>query len=51
MARLDDVAKGILRICSFDPVYRIIFNQFLIADGRPALIRTGNYAAFESVWS
>jgi len=49
MTRLDEVAKGIFRISSFDTNYRISFNQFLIVDERPTLIHTGVYSAFESV--
>ncbi len=49
MARVDEVAKGVFRISSFDPAYHISFNQFLIVDDRPALIHTGIYPAYESV--
>jgi flavorubredoxin len=49
MTRVDEVAHGIFRISSFDPTYRISFNQFLIVDERPALIHTGVYPAYDSV--
>ena len=47
--RLDPVAEGIYRIATFDPAHGITFNQFLIADDRPALIHTGPYQAYAAV--
>jgi flavorubredoxin len=49
MARIDEVAAGIFRISAFNPVYQITFNQFLIADERPALIHTGIHSAYDAV--
>jgi flavorubredoxin len=39
--RIDEVADGIYRIATWQEPYGITFNQFLIADERPALIHTG----------
>jgi flavorubredoxin len=47
--RLDPVGDGIYRIATFDPNYGISFNQFLIADDKPALIHTGPHQAYEQV--
>jgi flavorubredoxin len=47
--RIDPVDNGIYRIATFDPTYGISFNQFLIADQRPALIHTGTYQVYEQV--
>jgi flavorubredoxin len=47
--RLDEVGDGIYRIATFDPNYNISFNQFLIADEKPALIHTGPHFAYEQV--
>jgi len=39
--RIDEFVGGIYRISTWQPQYGITFNQFLIADERPALIHTG----------
>ena len=39
--RIDEIVGGIYRISTWQPQYGITFNQFLIADERPALIHTG----------
>ena len=39
--RTDEIVRGIYRISTWQPQYGITFNQFLIADERPALIHTG----------
>src|SRR5207248_8718637 len=49
MTWIDEVARGVYRISAFDPAYHISFNQYLIADERPALIHTGVYPAYEAV--
>lgn len=49
MARVDQVAEGIYRICSFNPEHGITMNQFVIDDEEPALIHTGTYPAYEEV--
>lgn len=49
MARVDEVAKGIYRIATFDPGYGITFNQFVIADERPTLIHTGPHPSYDAV--
>jgi flavorubredoxin len=47
--RIDHIAGGIYRISSMTDAYGITFNQFLIDDERPALIHTGEHAAYESI--
>lgn len=47
--RIDPVGDDIYRIATFDPTYGISFNQFLIADDRPALIHTGTWQVYEAV--
>lgn len=47
--RVDPVGDDTYRITTFDPNYGISFNQFLIADERPALIHTGTWQVYESV--
>ena len=42
--RIDEIVEGIYRISTWQPQYGITFNQFLIADERPALIHTGMLA-------
>jgi flavorubredoxin len=37
------------RIATFDPTYNITFNQFLIADDKPALIHTGTWQVYDAV--
>src|SRR5204863_1759802 len=39
--RIDEIVGDIYRISTWQPQYGITFNQFLIADERPALIHTG----------
>ena len=39
--RIDEIVGGIHRISTWKSKYGITFNQFLIADERPALIHTG----------
>src|SRR5437764_15478221 len=39
--RTDEIVRCIYRISTWQPQYGITFNQFLIADERPALIHTG----------
>jgi flavorubredoxin len=47
--RIDHLTGGIYRIATWIPDYRITFNQFLIDDERPALIHTGEYAAYDQI--
>ena len=47
--RIDHITGGIYRISTMTEAYGITFNQFLIDDERPALIHTGEYAAYESI--
>lgn len=47
--RIDHLTGGIYRISTWAPDYRITFNQFLIDDERPALIHTGEYAAYDQI--
>jgi flavorubredoxin len=49
MTRLDEVAKGVYRIATFDPRCQISFNQFLIVDEHPALVHTGPHQAYDDV--
>jgi len=49
MTRIDEVGQGVYRVATFDPAYGISFNQFLLADERPALIHTGPHQAYEAV--
>jgi len=49
MTRVDEVAKGIYRISTFDPKFQISFNQFLIVDEMPALVHTGTHPAYDSI--
>jgi flavorubredoxin len=51
MARVDELVDGIYRICTTAqlPDTEFQFNQFLIADERPALIHTGMYGLYQSV--
>ncbi|MBA2442080.1 MAG: MBL fold metallo-hydrolase [Rubrobacter sp.] len=49
MARIEEVAKGIYRICTFEPGFGISVNQFLIGDECPALIHTGMFPMYEDV--
>lgn len=50
MSHVQEVAKGIYRICSLPPGKTPIgFNQFLIVDEQPTLIHTGYYHSYEAV--
>jgi hypothetical protein len=50
MAQVDEIIDGIYRVCSLPPgQYPVGFNQFLIDDERPTLIRTGFYESYEAV--
>src|SRR6266540_2354851 len=49
MARLDPLTDGIYRISTFSPEVGITFNQFLIADEKPALIHTGTFPMYDDV--
>ncbi|MBO0693785.1 MAG: MBL fold metallo-hydrolase [Acidimicrobiaceae bacterium] len=49
MARIDRIVGDIYRISTWNPDYGITFNQFLVADERPALIHTGLYQDYEQV--
>lgn len=52
MARVDEVADGIYRICTTVALGEgadFQFNQFLIDDEMPALVHTGNYPMYEDV--
>ena len=49
MAQVDEVADGIYRISTFDPVKQLQFNQFLIEDELPALIHTGTFPMYKDV--
>jgi flavorubredoxin len=47
--RIDEIVDGIYRISTWQEPYGITFNQFLIADERPALIHTGMHHLYEPV--
>lgn len=47
--RIDEIVDGIYRISSWQEPYGITFNQFLIADERPALIHTGMHHLYDQV--
>jgi flavorubredoxin len=47
--RIDHIAGGIYRISTWHPHSHITFNQFLIADDRPALIHTGEYGDYPGI--
>ncbi len=47
--RIDHITGGIYRISTLAEPYGITMNQFLIDDDRPALIHTGEHAAYESI--
>ena len=47
--RIDEIVDGIYRISTWQEPYGITFNQFLIADERPALIHTGMHHLYESI--
>lgn len=47
--RIDHIAGGIYRISTWQPEFRITFNQFLIDDEQPTLIHTGEYAFYDSI--
>lgn len=47
--RLDEIVDGIYRISTWQEPYGITFNQFLIADERPALIHTGMHHLYDDV--
>ena len=47
--QIDEIVDGIYRISTWSETYGLTFNQFLIADERPALVHTGLYQQFESV--
>ncbi len=47
--RIDEIADGIYRISTWQEPYGITFNQFLIADERPALVHTGMRALYDNV--
>src|SRR3954468_3694711 len=51
MARIDEVAEGIYRICTTVQLEgeAFQFNQFLIEDELPALIHTGVFPMYEDV--
>jgi flavorubredoxin len=48
-SRIDHIAGDIFRISLWSPESGITFNQFLIADERPALIHTGRYGDYDNV--
>jgi flavorubredoxin len=50
-SRIDHIVGRIYRISYWSPESGITFNQFLIADERPALIHTGRYDDYERVRS
>jgi flavorubredoxin len=47
--RIDHITGGIYRISTWEPDYRITFNQFLIDDERPTLVHTGEYDRYEGI--
>jgi flavorubredoxin len=49
MTRIDRIVGDIYRISTWSPRGGITFNQFLVADERPALIHTGLHRHYESV--
>jgi hypothetical protein len=49
MTRIDRIVGDIYRISTWNPRAGITFNQFLLADERPALIHTGLYGDYDSV--
>jgi flavorubredoxin len=51
MTRIDHVAGDVYRISTWNPRGGLTFNQFLVADERPALVHTGLYGDYEAVRS
>ena len=49
MTRIDQIVGDVFRISTWNPRAGITFNQFLVADERPALIHTGLYGDYENV--
>jgi len=49
MTRIDQIVGDIYRLATWNPRVGITFNQFLIADERPALVHTGMYGMYEDV--
>jgi hypothetical protein len=49
MARVDHLAGGIYRLSTCVPAKRISFNQLLIQDEKPALIRTGAFPMYDHI--
>jgi flavorubredoxin len=49
--RIEHITGGIYRISTWAQPYGITFNQFLIDDERPALIHTGERAAYDAIRS
>ena len=49
MAQVDEVTRGIYRICTFEPESGLNFNQFLIDDEHPALVHTGTHQMYDAV--
>lgn len=47
--RIDEIVDGIYRISTWQEPYGITFNQFLIADERPALVHTGMHHLYDPV--
>jgi flavorubredoxin len=47
--RIDEIVGGIYRISTWQEPYGITFNQFLVADDRPALIHTGMHHLYDDV--
>ena len=46
---ISEIDDGIYRICGFDDVYGITFNQLLIDDEKPILIHTGPVGMYEKI--
>ena len=49
MARVDEIAPDIYRICTYVPEFNLQFNQFLIRDDEPLLFETGMRQIFPAV--
>ena len=46
---ISEIGDGIYRICSWNDIYGITFNQFLIDDESPTLIHTGPMGMYPKI--
>jgi flavorubredoxin len=46
---ISEISDGIYRICSWDDIHGITFNQFLIDDDNPTLIHTGPMGMYPKI--